>query len=324
MATAASEAIWERPPESRMMAVLGGLESTAKEPTSPARTLPAPTPAKSRLTSSGLSSSDGNVLATAAVCMMQTMATTRASGTSWVSSPMSGRAGTARRGGGTASAPTTLTPRASRWNRATAKPAPTRPISAPGTRWLICAVTIVTIRTPSTERERIRIGLSDTAEGMDEAHQHVPLCLGHAQQGRQLADDDVDGDAGEEAGGDGNREQGGEPAGPQQADGEEDDPDQDRQQRSQIGVMGGADGGDGGQPAGEDRRDGGVRRHRHEAVGAERGEGERAGGKGIEPGLRRHAREPRGRELPGDRDRRQHEPGDQVARQPFDPIALQR
>jgi hypothetical protein len=41
-ATAVIEAIWERPPESRMMAVLGGLESTANEPISPARTQPAP------------------------------------------------------------------------------------------------------------------------------------------------------------------------------------------------------------------------------------------------------------------------------------------
>ncbi len=63
------------------MAVLGGLESTGKAPTRLARMLPAPTPAKSRLTSSGFSSSDGNVPATAAVCMMQTMAITRASGT---------------------------------------------------------------------------------------------------------------------------------------------------------------------------------------------------------------------------------------------------
>ncbi len=175
-----------------------------------------------------------------------------------------------------------------------------------------------------TQRQRVRIGVSESAEDMDEAHQHMPRCLGHAQQGRQLADDDVDGDAGEEARGDGNREQGGEPTGPQQADGDKDDPDHNGQQRGQIGIMGGADGGDRRQPAGEDRRDGRVRRDRHEAVGTEGGEGERAGGKGIEPGLGRHAREPRGRELPGDRDRRQHQPGDQVARQPFDLIALQR
>ena len=45
------------------MAVLGGLASTENEPTSPARMLPAPTPAKSRLASSGWPFSEGNVLA---------------------------------------------------------------------------------------------------------------------------------------------------------------------------------------------------------------------------------------------------------------------
>ena len=49
-----SEAICERPPDSRTIAVLGGLESTGKAPTRPARTQPAPTPAKSRLDIVGL------------------------------------------------------------------------------------------------------------------------------------------------------------------------------------------------------------------------------------------------------------------------------
>jgi hypothetical protein len=48
-----------------MMAVLGALESAEKEPVSPAGLLPVPTPAKSRLTLSGSSFSEGKVLATA-------------------------------------------------------------------------------------------------------------------------------------------------------------------------------------------------------------------------------------------------------------------
>jgi hypothetical protein len=95
-------------------------------------------------------------------------------------------------------------------------------------------------------------------------------------------------------------------------------------QRGQLRIMGGAGDGDRGQRAAEDRRDGRVGRDRHEAVGAERGKGERPGGKRIEPCRRWHSRQPGGRELARDRDRRQHEPGDQITWQPSDPIAAQR
>ena len=111
-ATAVIEAICERPPDSTTMAVLGGLESTEKEPISPATMLPAPTPAKSRLTSSGSPFSEGKVLATADVCMMQTMATTRASGTRWPNSAAPGRDGSAGCGSATGRGPSRLTPRA--------------------------------------------------------------------------------------------------------------------------------------------------------------------------------------------------------------------
>jgi hypothetical protein len=158
---------------------------------------------------------------------------------------------------------------------------------------------------------------------MHQPHQQVPFRLRDPEERRQLADDDVDRYSREKARRDRNRKQGGEPASPQHTDQKQDDPDQNREQRSEIGVMRGADGGDGGQRAGEDRRDGGIRCDRHEAVGAERRKRQRSRGKGIEPGLRGHPREPRSRELPRNRDRRQHEPGDQVARQPCDPIALQ-
>ena len=320
-----SEAIWERPPDSRTMAVLGGLESTAKEPISPARTLPAPTPAKSRLTSSGFPSSDGNVLATAAVCMMQTMATTRASGTRRLSSSIPGkdRQGEARQRHreGAEHADAAGVEMEQGHGEARADQAD----QAPGTRGLIRAVHHRHDQDAGTERERVGIGLPNLAEDVDEAHQQMPL-LPRRRPSRVGSSPTMMWTEmpARKPVVTGNRQQRGEPAGPQQADGDENDADQQRKQRGQLGIMRSADGGDRGQCAGEDRRDGRVRRDRHEAVGAEGGEGERAGGEGIEPGLRRHARQPRGRELPGDGDRRQHQPGDQIARQPSDPIAAQR
>ena len=113
-ATAVIEATCERPPDSTTMAVLGGLASTGKEPVKPATMLPAPTPAKSRLASSGRPSSDGKVLATAEVCMMQTMATMRASGRSRAISRVSGKYGSAGRGSSKWSGLSRLTPRLSR------------------------------------------------------------------------------------------------------------------------------------------------------------------------------------------------------------------
>jgi hypothetical protein len=68
----------------------------------------------------------------------------------------------------------------------------------------------------------------------------------------------------------------------------------------------------------------GQGRSRGRAARAHCGKGERAGGKRIEPCRRWHSRQPGGRELARDRDRRQHEPGDQITWQPSDPIAAQR
>src|SRR5262245_7666384 len=61
----------------------------------------------------------------------------------------SGSDGSARRGSSTWSGSSRLTPRVLRWNSATATPAATTPISAPGTFALILAVPKVTISTPA-------------------------------------------------------------------------------------------------------------------------------------------------------------------------------
>src|SRR6516165_9543221 len=211
-ATAVIEAICERPPDSTTMAVLGGLASTGNEPVKPATMLPAPTPAKSRLASSGRPSSEGKVLATADVCMMQTMATMRASGRSRATSRASGNDGSARRGSSTWSGSSRLTPRVLRWNSATATPAATTPISAPRAD---PGRAQGHDQHAGAERERIGIGLPQAAEDVKEAQQKVPPLLGYAEQRRQLAHHDVDRDAREKARRHGGRKQGREPAGPQ-------------------------------------------------------------------------------------------------------------
>ena len=67
--------------------------------------------------------------------------------------------------------------------------------------------------------------------------------------------------------------------------------------------------------AGEDRRDGGIGAAGQEAVAAEHGKAERSRDEGEEADLRREAAEAGGRHLLGDRNRRQRQARDQVARQ---------
>jgi len=149
------------------------------------------------------------------------------------------------------------------------------------------------------EPERIEIGLPQAAKDMEQAHEKMPPLLRYAEQRRKLTDDDVDGDSRQKARRHRDRKQGREPASAEQANDEEDRAHHQRQQRYQLGIVRAAGGGQGCDPAGKDRRDGGVRCHRHEAVGPEGSEGERPRRKGIKPGLRRHAGEPRGASCPG-------------------------
>ena len=131
-------------------------------------------------------------------------------------------------------------------------------------------------------------------------------------------------DAGEETRRHRDREKIGQPAGPKQPDQDEHRAHQDGEHPGEAGIIGATRGRHRRQPAGEDGRDGGIGADRDEAIGAEGGKGERPGGEGIETRLRWHAGQPRGRELPGNGDRRQHEPGDEIARQPGEPVAAQR
>ena len=78
------------------------------------------------------------------------------------------------------------------------------------------------------------------------------------------------------------------------------------------------------QATGEDRRDGGIGAAGQEAVAAEHGKADRSRDEGEEADLRREAAEPGGRHLLGDRDRRQRQARDQVARQVAQPERGQR
>jgi len=162
------------------------------------------------------------------------------------------------------------------------------------------------------------------ADEVNESHEQVSLLVRDPQQRGQLTHDDVHGDACQKARGDRHRQQRCEPTGPQQPDRDQQDADQQREERRQLRMAVAAGQSDRRQSAGEDRRDGRVGPDRHEAVGTQDRVGHRAHRERIDTGLRRHTRQSRGGELPGNRDRCQHQPGDEIARQPFDPIPAKR
>ena len=147
---------------------------------------------------------------------------------------------------------------------------------------------------------------------------------GQAEEVRQLVGDDDDGHAGQEADGDGGREELGDPPEAQDADEHHDEPHHDRQDPHQVDVASGAGQGEGGHPGGEERCDGRVGAHRHLRVGAQEGEEHRPGHEGVEAGDGRHACQPRGRQLLGDGDDEQGEAGHQVRASPGTLVPVQR
>src|SRR5262245_28060290 len=135
--------------------------------------LPAPTPAKSRLTSSGPPFSEGKVLATAEVCMMQTMAITSASGTRWPSSLTPGMGGSATCGSATDNGPKTLTPRLWRWNSATAMPARQASVPRFQEHFLACSA--------GAQGERIEIGVPHVAQNVCQTGEKMAPWLDNAE-----------------------------------------------------------------------------------------------------------------------------------------------
>ncbi len=137
------------------------------------------------------------------------------------------------------------------------------------------------------------------------------------QHARHLRDQDVHGNAGEKADSYRRRKQVGDPAQPEHAAQHENDADHQRQRDGERLVVGRSGCRHQHQPAGEDRRDGGIRAAGQEAVAAQRGKPQRSRARDEreEADLRREAAEPRGGHLFGDRDGGQGQPRDQVARQ---------
>ena len=148
----------------------------------------------------------------------------------------------------------------------------------------------------------------------------------HAEHGRQLRQQDVDRDAGEESGGHRDRQQIGDPAEAEETGNDQDGADHQGERGGERQVLGRRSReAEGRQDAAlEDRRDGRVGAGREIAAAAEQREGDRGRHQDDQPELRREAAEPRGRHLLGNRDRREGEPGREIARQIFGAIAGER
>ena len=114
--------------------------------------------------------------------------------------------------------------------------------------------------------------------------------------------------------GDRDRQQVGDPAEPENAADHQHDADHQREHAGERGIVGRAGRRQQREAAGKDRRDGGVGAAGQEAVAAEQRERQRARQKREESDLRRKPAEPRRRQLLGDRDGDQGQPGDQIVR----------
>ena len=103
------QAAWVRPPAEATMAVRGGLAFTGKEPQRPARMLPAPTPRKSRPTSTAYPPWSAKARVVAADWLRTTSATTAAIGATLPNVDQD-RPTSPKRGAPCAKLPSTATP----------------------------------------------------------------------------------------------------------------------------------------------------------------------------------------------------------------------
>ena len=136
-----------------------------------------------------------------------------------------------------------------------------------------------------------------------------------AQQGRQLRNHDMDGDAGEKSCGHRHRQKIGDPAQAEEAARHQDRAHHQRQHRRQPGIERRPCHRQQRQPAGEDRCDGGIRAHRKHPARSEERKAQRPGDEGEEADFGGKARQPGGGDLFGDGDRGQGEARHQIAGQ---------
>ena len=139
----------------------------------------------------------------------------------------------------------------------------------------------------------------------------------------QLADDDMDRDAGQKADRYGNGKQIGNPTGTEHPGNEENDADKQREDCGQRGIMRCAGCHQEGEGTGHNRRDRGIRGDRCKPVCAERRKGEGPCCEREQSNHRRQAHEPSGRQLPGHRDCGEDQRCDGVARQLRQAVAVQ-
>ena len=259
----------------------------------------------------------------AAVCVTTTSATTAASGARLCSVDHD-RPVSPRWGAPVLTGPSTATPWAWRSSAPTSAADPTRPISAAGIRRSTRAAHDHEGQDPGADGERPPVDLVEVGE-----HVGHPVLVGAGRRGQpeeigQLVGDDDDGDAGQEAGHDGGREELGDPPEAQDGDQHHHEPDHDGQDRHQVDVVRRSRQRQRGHPRGEQRRDRRVGPHRHLRVGAQEGEEHRSGDEGVETGDRWHAGQPGGRQLLGHRNDEEREAGREVRAGPGTLVALQR
>ncbi len=163
----------------------------------------------------------------------------------------------------------------------------------------------------------VKVGLRHLLEHTIESHQQMWVGgSGDTQDARQLPDDDVDRYACQEADGDRNRQQIGQPAGLQEAHDHQDRADHQRKDCRESDVACGITERHRGDHGGEDRRDGRIGADGDEAIAADRGEGDGSRGEGDQLGFGRHAGKMSGGDLPRQHDGHQHQPCHGIRRQP--------
>ena len=147
---------------------------------------------------------------------------------------------------------------------------------------------------------------------------------GESEEVGKLVHDDDHGHTAQEPGDDRRGEEVGDPAQPHQAHHGHEHTHDDRQQRHQSHVVRGPGRRDVGDPGCEEGSDGGVGADRQLGGRAEYGESDGPGDEDVEPGDGRHPGQTRRRQLLGDGDRQQREPGQEVGSQPLTLVPVQR
>ena len=314
---------WVRPPAAASTALRGGLASTANDPAIPAARLPAPSATRSRLKSSAFGTPSGDERTVAAVWATHTKATVE-------------------RGADEA-------PGLGRGHRRIhdrRQPAVDRPEDGDAMR-LQPGHSDHDDRPDEADEGTGDPAVEPFADDDDDQHRDgdcgrppvdVPdlvgdlaqpadgrrATAGEAEHRGQLADEDLDGDAGKHTGDDRGGEELGDPSEPQQPDGNDQRADDQGEERDEVVVSRCPGRRHRRDTGGDDRRDRRVHAHRQMRAPPEQREQQRPGDEGVQAGDGRHARQAGGGDLLGHRDGNEREPGQEVRSEPSGLIPPQR